>query len=147
MPVKVKVLLSLTIAALVCAAVAVAETNKLKGSVKNDSDGKVSMKIVVKDGAPVKAKDVKVSNLDYKCGTSGDTGERTFKFGQIPIQPVGDGTYSFSGTSPEGDDFYVITGNTKNGKKVKGTPSARVNASGTETCASQLAGDFTYVAK
>ena len=143
---KVKIVLAMTTAALVVAGVAVAETNKLKGDVKNDSNAKVSMKVVVKNGVPVKAKDVKVTNLNYKCINSGDTGERSFEFAKVPITPaIEPGSYDLRASEVKGGDTYEISGTTKNGTKVKGSPSVRVAAD--ETCASQLAGDFTFTAK
>ena len=147
------VLGAMVVVLLVMTAAALAASNKLVGPIKDDANGKVSMKIVVKNGDPVKAKDVKVSNLDYEC-QDGTTGERTFKFPKIAIQQQAVGSplpYAFGKSVKSGDSTYTITGETAKGKKVEGEVTLRIENPGNLCTSENLPGDTSenglYTAK
>jgi len=143
-----RILGSVAVVALVMAAsaaVAATATNKLVGGIKDDANGKVSMKIVVKDGRPVKAKKVKVSNLDYECQDE-TTGERTFMFAKIALRgtPVGStNPYFFETSVKNGNATYQISGGTTNGKPVEGQASVRIDNPGNVCTSENLPGDTT----
>lgn len=108
--VKTRIVIGSLLASLVLAPSALASTRHLEGSFEGDADAAVSMTIVVRHGEPRKAKDITVTNLDYRCDGTGETGGRSATFDDVPVFESARGGFEFEAEVSDGDAYFVIGG-------------------------------------
>lgn len=124
---RLKLGIALTLALTIgVAATAPAATEKLKGEIEGDSDAKVTAKVVIEDGAPVRVEGLAFRNVDFKC-ESGQTLQGTVEAPSLlPVRK--NGNFETRNSDVEIDGKVKLKG-----RKIVGELKAELKFSG-ERC-------------